>query len=192
MLWTVEDGGQVSEIEVLKVAEVDAAGRIVAYIIFDADDHAAASADLVERYARSGAGEIPATWFEFWRAWNAHDLGRLRTLLPSGYYFHDHRHTGIGRVEGEAYIASLGALFELSPDVRLEPLYWVAAAAHGGVGVMRWVGTNAEGGEFEAVFAGLSLYRGEVPVGAELFEIADFDAALARFEELRDPRSQEP
>lgn len=185
MLWSVSDEGQRSEIDVLKVCEVDREGRIVAYLIFDADDRAAASAELFERYSRSGADEMPAAWFEFVRAWNAHDLGRLRTLLPSDYFFHDHRHTGIGRMEGEAYIASLAALYELSPDVRLEPLYWVAGAAHGRVGVMRWVGTNAEGGEFEAVFAGLSLYRGERPVGAELFEIADLDAALARFEELR-------
>ena len=40
---------------------------------------------------------------------------------------------------------------------------------------MRWVGTNVEGGEFEAIFAGLSLYRGERPVGAELFEVADLE-----------------
>ena len=136
MLWTVEEGGQVSEIEVLKVAEVDDEGRIVAYIVFDADDRAAASADLLERYARSAADETPAAWFEFVRAWN-------------------------------------------------EPLYWIAGAAHGRVGVMRWVGTNAEGGEFDAVFVGLSLSRGERLVGAELFEVADLDAALARFEELR-------
>jgi hypothetical protein len=172
------------EIETLALTEIDGDGRIVAIVLFDPDDRAAASAELFERYARNGADEMPAAWFEFVRAWNDHDLGRLRTLLPSDYFFHDHRRTGIGRVEGEGYIASLAALYALSPDVRLEPLYWVAGAAHGRVGVMRWVGTNAEGGEFEAVFAGLSLYQGEVPVGAELFEIADLDAALARLEEL--------
>ncbi len=167
------------------LVEVNTEDLVVAAILFDLDDRAAASTALFERYARSGAAEMPAAWFEFVRAWNDHDLGRLRTLLPGDYFFHDHRRTGIGRVEGEAYIASLAALFELSPDVWLEPLYWVAGAAHDRVGVMRWVGTNAEGGEFEAVFVSLSLHRGERPVGAELFEIADFGAALARFEELR-------
>ena len=38
-----------------------------------------------------------------------------------------------------------------------------------------------------AMLAGLYLYRGNQLVAGELFEIADFDAALARFEELRDP-----
>ncbi len=45
-------------------------------------------------------------------------------------------------------------------------------------------GTNAEGGEFESVFVGLSLYRGARLVGVELFELEDLDAARARFQEL--------
>jgi hypothetical protein len=87
-------------------------------------------------------------------------------------------------VEGEAYITSLAALYELSPDVRLEPLYSVAGAAHGRVDVMRWVGTNAEGGEFESVFVRLILFRGDRLAGLEQFELEDLDQALARFEEL--------
>ncbi|MBI1818289.1 MAG: nuclear transport factor 2 family protein [Deltaproteobacteria bacterium] len=173
------------EIETLALTELDAEGRLVAVVLFDPDDRAAASAELIERYAAIGADDVPAAWFEFVRAWNDHDLVRLRTLLPSDYFFHDHRRTGIGQVHGEAYIASLDALYELSPDVKLEPLHWVVVADHGGVGVMRWVGTDAQGGEFEAVFIGLSVRRGDQIVGAELFEIDDLDSALARFEELR-------
>ncbi len=186
MLWTLEAGGQVSEIEVLKVAEIDAEGRIVAFLIFDPDDRAAAHADLLERWLRLGADGVSPTTIEFLRAWNAHDLGRMRALLPGDYVFHDHRRTGIGRIEGaEPYIASLAALWELSPDVRLGSLYTVAQAPHGFVGAMHWFGTNNEGGEIEALFVAVSLIRGGRQVGAELFEIEDLEAALARFEELR-------
>ncbi len=186
MLWTLREDGQVSEIEVLKVSEIDADGRIVAYTIFDADDLRAASAELFERWVRLGADAILPASIEFFRTWNDHDLGRMRALLPDDYVFHDHRRTGIGRVEGaDAYVASLAALYELGPDVRLHMLYQVAQAQYGFVSVAHSFGTNAEGGAFEAVFVALSLSRGGRQVGAELFELDDLDAALARFEELR-------
>jgi len=46
------------------------------------------------------------------------DAPTQRTLLPGDYFHHDHRRTGIGRVEGDAYIAALAAFYALSPDVR--------------------------------------------------------------------------
>jgi hypothetical protein len=75
-------------------------------------------------------------------------------------------------------------LWELSPDVRLEMRYEVARAPNALLGVLRWAGTNAEAGEFEAVFIGGTRIRGERQVGTDLFEVDEMDAALARFEEL--------
>jgi hypothetical protein len=185
MLWTLDAGGQASEIEVLKVAEVDAEGRIVAYLIFDPSDRAAASEELFERGVRQGFDGLPRATLEFFRAWNRHDRARMQALLPGDYVFHDHRRTGIGRIEGAAtYLDSLTALWELSPDVRLEMLYEVARAPNAFLGVLRWSGTNAEAGEFEAVFIGVTRIQGERQVGTDLFEIDEMDAALARFEEL--------
>src|SRR5262249_7706796 len=67
------------EFEHLLVTEVDAEGRLVAVIIFDPDDRRAASAELLERYARSDAARCtPAAFFEALRAVNARDLDRLR------------------------------------------------------------------------------------------------------------------
>jgi hypothetical protein len=185
MLWTLDAGGQASEIEVLKVAEVDAAGRIVAYLIFDPSDRAAASEELFERWVRQGFDGFPRATLEFFRAWNRHDRVRMQALLPGDYVFHDHRRTGIGRIEGVApYLDSLTALWELSPDVRLEMLYEVRRAPNAFLGVLRWFGTNAEAGEFEAVFLGVTRIQDERQVGTDLFEIDEMDTALARFEEL--------
>ena len=45
------------------------------------------------------------------RAWNAHDLGRLRALLPDDFYLDDRRRTGVGKIDGaDAYVASLAAM----------------------------------------------------------------------------------
>jgi hypothetical protein len=67
----------------------------------------------------------------------------------------------------------------------------VAQAQHGFVSVLRWFGTNAEGGEFEAVFVGVTQTRGGRQVAVDLFEIEEMDAALFRFEELR-PEPRDP
>lgn len=120
------------------------------------------------------------------RAWNAHDLARTRALLPDDFYLDDHRRTGVGRLDGaDAYLASIAAMYQLSHDLKTETLYIVSVAAHGTVCVARWLGTNAEGGEFDAVYVCVGLQGDGRPAGLEVFEIDALDAALARLAELR-------
>jgi len=114
----------------------------------------------------------------------------MRELLPGDFYLHDHRRTGVGRLDGaEAYLESLAAMYEISRNLRTEMLYFVSTAEHGSVYVARWSGTNVEGGEFDAVYAVVGLLRDGRPQGMEIFELEDLDRALARFEDLR-PRSK--
>ena len=185
-LVTTGEAGARSEIEALAIDEVDEEGRFVLSINFDPGDRAAASQELWDRgfgVMPGGATSVAATYT---RAWSAHDVAQLRGLLRSDYYHHDHRRTGTGRIESaDAYLESLSALYGLSPDVRLEPIYQVAAAEHGFLMLNRWIGTNTEGGEFETVFVALFLERDGLTVGVELFEVDDLDVATARFEELR-------
>ncbi len=186
ILWALREGGQVAEVEVLELSEVDADGRFIAGVLFDLDDRAAASAELFERWAASGDHGLPPAAFEGVRAWNAHDLARLRTLLPADFYLDDRRRTGVGRLDGiDAYLASLAAVWELSRDLRIETLYIIAVEPHGTLYVCRWFGANTEGGEFDAVYVCLALQRGDRPVGLEIFELDELDAAHARFAELR-------
>src|SRR5947207_1938830 len=102
----------------------------------------------------------------------------MRALLPAEFYLDDRRRTGVGGMEGVyAYLRPLAALWELSDDLRSEALYTVASAQHGRLMVARWFGTNAEGGDFEAVFGIIALFRDGRPVGVEIFELDDIDAA---------------
>lgn len=73
----------------------------------------------------------------------------------------------------------------MSPDIRIEVIYFAATGSHGGVYVNRWFGTDIEGGEFEALYVGVVRIEGERLAAIELFELDDLDAALARFAELR-------
>jgi hypothetical protein len=173
-------------VDTLAVTEVDANGLGIAWICFDPEDRAAASAELFERYAASGADGAPPVAFDVIRAWNAHDLERLRALLPADFYLDDRRRTGVGRLDGiDAYLASLAAVWELSRDLRIETLYVIAIEPYRSLYVCRWFGTNAEGGDFDAVYVCLGLARGGEPAGLEIYELDDLDAARARFESLR-------
>jgi hypothetical protein len=117
-----------------------------------------------------------------------HDLERLRAVLPERFVFHDHRRTGVGRLEGAAaFIGSLAALFEQSGDAVVEPLYTIAADERGFLEMAHVFGTlAASGGPFEGVYVRLGTYRND-PSGMELelFEPDDVEHARARFAELR-------
>jgi hypothetical protein len=182
-LWTGSHDGGAFEVETLEVLEVDAEGRFVAIVIFDPDARRAAGAELHDRHARSDT-RIPAAAFEFARAVHDRDLVRMRTLLPSDFLFHDHRRAGAGRLEGaEGYIAYLRALFELSSDATIEPVYYVAVEVHCYLSIGHTSGTLITGGEFESVFVQLVRHAGSRPIAVELFELEELDHARARFEE---------
>jgi tetratricopeptide (TPR) repeat protein len=181
---TADIGGY--ETENIVVNEVDTEGRAIAIVGFDPEDRRAASLEMFERWARSEeARSIPATTFEGIRAMNAHDLERLRAVLPSDFVLHDHRRTGLGRIEGgDAFAASLAAVFALAGDWTVETLYVIANEPHGELAMARAFGTNADGGEFEAVYLRVIAHANRM----ELFEPDELERARARFDELR-PRT---
>ncbi len=185
-VWQEAPGESRFRMESHRLIEIDAAGKVRAFVLFDANDRAAAHTELFERYVALGADGMPAAMIEFQRAMNDHDLARARAALPADFVLDDHRRTGLGRIDGaDAYVASVAAVFELSPDARWDVLYYLAAAPHGFVSVNRMSGTNAEGGDFESPFVALLLRRDDRFEAGEMFEIDHLDAALASFEELR-------
>jgi hypothetical protein len=181
--WTGTAGGDAGayEIELLEVWEVDAEGRVLATVGFDPDDRRAASTELLDRHAR--AMGLPV---EAFHAVNDHDLERFRATLTDDFVFHDHRRTGVGRLDGpDAYVASIRPLFEEAPDFFTDNLYIVAQEQHGSLAVARTFGTLRTGGEFESVFVRMMLSRGDRIAALEQFELEELDVARARFEALR-------
>ncbi|HXK25279.1 MAG TPA: nuclear transport factor 2 family protein [Myxococcota bacterium] len=175
-------------LECLLVTEIGADGRVEVVLVLDPDDRRAASLELFERYVRGeGAAQLSRAVVDSYRAQNAHDLGALRALLPAEFVFHDHRRTGLGRIEGaDAFLASLVPLFEQAPDVTFEALYAIAQTERGELSLARMFGTLAQsGGAVESVYLRLGHWSGERLISMELFEPADLDAARARLEALR-------
>lgn len=126
-------------------------------------------------------------WTEVTDAWNARDRSRLRDRFADDMVVEDHRHAGLGHIEGaDAYLDSNVVLWDLAPDQRLELGWsWPAADRHGFVVTIRRVGTLADGGAFESEYVWLGLASGSRITRGEFFEIDALDIALARFEELR-------
>jgi len=174
------------EIEFLQVVEVDGDGRLVANVVFDADDRRGAAQEMLERYARGeGAATMPVAQVAFLRAMQAHDLTEMRAALDDDFSFVDHRRTGLGHVgNADDYVASVAALLEQSEDFATDVLYHLAVAPHGSLSVGRMFGTLRDGGPFESVFVRLNRYEDGRNFGTEIFEIDDLERAKRRFAEL--------
>ena len=91
---------------------------------------------------------------------------------------------GWGTLDREAYLTLVPGLVELAPDANLRLVAILRAAEFGGVGVMRMSGTVLDGSDFEIVFIGVSVFRGDNASALEMYSCDDLDVALARFEEL--------
>jgi ketosteroid isomerase-like protein len=188
MLWTGGPADGRFEIEYLSVIEIDAAGLVVAIILFGSDDLSAALREALARWA--AIDPVATPWVELMTkvgdAWNGRDEAQIRTLFDTDVVLEDHRHAGVGHIEGlDAWADSTVALWDLAPDQRFEFGWsWPAVDSRGFVVTARRTGMLADGGPFESEFVWLGLVRSGRFTRVELFEIDAIETALARFAEL--------
>ena len=172
--------------EFLRVIEIDEQGRLRAVLYFDADDRAAAFAELAARSQaaeRSGPGQAPI--FAFMRALRAHDPDAVARVLDPDFVFQDHKALGFGTIARDEFLLSLRAEIELAPGATRETLRVIALASHGALALGRRIGTLRDGGAFEVPSLTLSVTDGrEHMTRFEVFEPSDGARARARFREL--------
>ena len=70
--------------ELIRIAEIDAEERIVAYVAFDPDDFDAAIAELDARYLAGEAASYAQTWSSFAIAFAGFNRRELTRWRPSG------------------------------------------------------------------------------------------------------------
>src|SRR5262249_12003590 len=149
------------EVEFLAAAEVDEAGKVTGYVAFDVDDWRAAEREARARWfapdARAAAVARPDA--EFMEAANAHDRTRTRAPFAADIGVDDQRHAGMGVIEGaDAFVDSFVALWDLAPDIQIEPPVRLALERYGCVQAVRTFGTLRDGGgAFERLFVSLSI-----------------------------------
>jgi class 3 adenylate cyclase/tetratricopeptide (TPR) repeat protein len=172
--------GGVGEKDSIAVTEVDAAGRCVASVFFEADQRAAAEIHLFDQYAPDAGLSAMAT---LWRVVRDRDLDAVRTVLDADVVIDDHRHTGVGRLDRRQYVESLAAVFAESSEWVTAPLTVLAANERGHFVLAHTFGRR-DGGDFETVYLAIWMEEHGRVTRIETFELDEFEAARARFAEI--------
>ena len=185
-LW-VSSGSASSEgfhADALQVVQISDDERINAVVVFDTDDVDAALAELDARYAAGEAAAYSHTWSVIAGAYASISRREVAATTPDLVSI-DHRRVA-AYAPGEV-IAYIRAGWELDQRITtyIENVHRLTNL--GAVVTHAAYGTSKEG--FDAEWRGVQILtvEGEMISRSELFDEADLDAALARFEELTPP-----
>ena len=165
--------------EVLCILEIDAEERIVTSVSFDLDDIDAAFEELDARYLAGEAAHHARTWSVISLAYTAMNRHELPATTPDWINI-DHRR-GIAFAPGQA-TSYLLASHDPEGGVYVETVHRLGRFG----AVFTWAGRGISKEGFEAEWRGINVLtvQGELISRGEIFDEADLDAALARFEEL--------
>ncbi len=184
--WSAEFDGASIDGEAIGVAEVDADGRLVAVVHFDAADRKEANAELWKRFRESADGRVlPAAGFDAVDAVIRRDVAGFRATLADDFTFVDHRPLGSDSMGPDEYVEFLEALIAETSDFLYESVRTLAMSPAGGVDVVRLFGHTVDGAAFEFVFVRVTVANSRGLTAMEVFPLEDEAAALARFEELQ-------
>jgi DNA-binding SARP family transcriptional activator/predicted ATPase len=176
-----DHGPEAFHTEGLGIGEINADGKLVAAISFDTDDIDAAFAELDARYVAGEATAHAHTWSVnsgLYAAFNRHELP---ATTPDWNYV-DHR--PLVTIEANDLFESIRAVWDLTRDISI-----YAEAVHrlsdlGAVVTSAVCGSSQDGFNVEWRMIDLFTIDGELINRCEIFDEADLDAALARFDEL--------
>jgi hypothetical protein len=188
LLFSGEDQGpDAFQAELLGIVEIDADERIAARLSFDADDLDAAFEELDARYLAGEAAAHSRIWSVIARAYAALNRHEVPATTPNSVNI-DHRR-GIAAAPGDLF-AAVRASWDVTPDIsyRVEAVHRISNL--GAVVTHASKGTANEGFDAEWRVINVLAIDGELLSGVEVFDEADIDAALTRFDELNRPAPQ--
>ena len=169
-------------IEMLIIVETTADKRIQARVAYDPDDIDSAIEELDARYLAGEAATYAQTWALITATSTAFNRHEMFPTTPDWVNIDHRRAAAFAPGEMSAYTH---AIWEDAPDSRvyIEAVHRlnslgavVTEAAHG---------TSQQGFEAEWRLIGLSTVDHDLINRSEMFDEADLDAALARFDELQ-------
>jgi ketosteroid isomerase-like protein len=167
--------------EMLCIIEIDQDERIVTRVSFDLDDIDAAFEELDARYLAGEAAAHGQTWSVVAGAFARVNRHEMPAFTPDWVNV-DHRHA-IAVAPGEMTDYIHASLID-APDMRV---YIEAVHRLSSLGVVLTVvahNTSQQGFDAEWRLVAISTVEGERISRCEMFDEADLDAALARFDEL--------
>ncbi len=179
-----EPGDETYLTELFGIVEINAYERISAIITFDLDDFETAIAELDARYVAGEAAEHARTWSAISRAY-ASITSRELPATTADWVNHDHRRAA-AFAPGDA-IEYIRAAWDLTTELNLYVEDVHRLTDLGAVVTHASHGTSREG--FDAEWRAVNIFtvEGEQISRTEMFDEADLDTALAKFEELKPP-----
>ncbi|UVO14684.1 AAA family ATPase [Mycobacterium sp. SVM_VP21] len=171
----------------LDVVEVDADGLAVARVVFDPEDFDVAISELDARYLAGEAAACADTWSAITEAFGALNRGEMPPTV-SGFTDVDHRTLAtVGTGDLMAYLRV--ALQDTTQNT-----IYVEAVHHltdrGAVVTHVAKGTSRDCLDVEWRLVDTLTVDGDLISHCEMFDEADLDAALARFEELQPQKAR--
>jgi class 3 adenylate cyclase/ketosteroid isomerase-like protein/tetratricopeptide (TPR) repeat protein len=185
---TVDDEGGALAIDYLAVDEVDEQGASLICVFSDIDDLDAAYEELDRRYVAQEEAAHRTVASRFLATTRMIETGAwsdLEAMLPPSFHIRDHRELGWGMTldSPATFVRSQRALSELAPDARYRVDHLrVSGRAH--FCHFTQMGTR-DGGEFENPMLNVGAWdASDQPLYYDLYDVEDYDAALAQFEAL--------
>jgi hypothetical protein len=166
--------------EMLVIIETDSFSRISAGVLFDIDDIDAAFEELDARYLAGEAAAHAHTWSIITSGHAAFNRRQLPAMPPE---LLDHR--PLVTLEAGDPTANIHTMWDFTPDLKLYIESVHRLSDFGAVFTQISRGTSQAGFAAEWRILELVTIDGDLIDRGELFEEADIDAALARFDELR-------
>ena len=184
-------GPDAFQIEVLGVVGIDTEDRIAAFVVFDTNDLEGATAELEARYLAGEGAVYSHTWSVISQAYAALN----RRALPAttrDWTSVDHRH--FGTIEPNALTPNIRAFWDITSEARIDVATVHRLTNLGAVVAHATHATSQEGVEIESGEIIILMVDGDLLSRCEIFNEADLDAALARFEKLHPltPRLENP
>ncbi|OMC26522.1 hypothetical protein A5737_14700 [Mycobacterium colombiense] len=169
-------------VEMLGVAEIGADGRIMGHVLFDLDGLAAAIRELDRRYLDGQAAAYSRTWSVFMRNYSEHHQQELPNMTADSVYI-DHR--AVLTTEPEDLAGYFHSLWDLMPHISVYIEAVHRLTDQGGVITQVAHGTSQEGFDAEWRVIVIGIAEGDLCSRVEVFDEADLDAAIERFDELQ-------
>ncbi|WP_082990612.1 BTAD domain-containing putative transcriptional regulator [Mycobacterium sp. 1482292.6] len=177
-----EQGPAAFHSEVLGLIEIDAENRVLARVVFDGDDFDAAVAELDSRYLAGEASSNSRTWSLMTEAFAALSRREIPATTPDWVNIDHRRLAPIGAGDLEAF---LHATWELSPRARIYIAAVHRLSGRGAVVTHVAIGTSPAGFDAEWQVVDVVLFDGDRISRTELFDEADLEEALARFDAIQ-------
>ncbi|MCV7261286.1 BTAD domain-containing putative transcriptional regulator [Mycobacterium shimoidei] len=174
-------------VDALAITEVDANGLIVARTYFDLDDMDAAIAELDARNLAGEAAPFAQAWSLVAEGYAGFNRREFLATTPDAVSI-DHRR-GPAFAPGD-FIDYIQAAWNDSPDTKIyiEAVHRLSSIGAVVTHVARGISDEGFDAEWRDVF--LLIGEGNLVSRCELFNEADLDAVIARFEELNRPTPQ--